>query len=154
MQYNAANTRRDFLKSFVKLGFGFFILLFGSLSLQFLYPSRIRRRSTLFFSILKEEDLPKQGVKKINVTYEKDQKNLTARVFVINNGGECYALSAVCSHLGCLVDWSRHKEQFLCPCHGGKYDIEGRVMAGPPPLPLARLPLRIDNGNVSIGLTI
>jgi len=154
MKYANVKTRRDFLRGFVKLGFAFLVLLFGSVSLRFLYPARIRKRSIHFFYILKEEELPKQGVKKVNMSYEKDQKKLTARIFVVNHSGRLYALSSTCSHLGCLVDWSRHKEQFLCPCHGGKYDIEGRVIDGPPPLPLAKMPLQIEDGMVYIGLAI
>ncbi len=129
-------------------------MLFGAVTVRFLYPSSIKKRSMRFEHLFREEELPKQGVRKVNLSYENNQKSLTARVFVINHAEQLYALSATCSHLGCLVDWSRHKEQFLCPCHGGKYDIEGRVIAGPPPLPLARLPLRIEDGMVSIGLTV
>lgn len=154
MRLKDARTRRDFLRGFLKCCFGFLVALFGSVTVRFLYPSSIKKRSMRFEYLFKEEELPKQGVKKVNLSYENNQKTLTARVFVINHAGQLYALSAACSHLGCLVDWSRHKEQFLCPCHGGKYDLEGRVMAGPPPLPLARLPLRIEDGAVSIGLTI
>lgn len=147
-------TRRDFLRRFLKIGFGALGLLFGATILRFLYPAEIKRRSLSFQPVFREEDLPKRGVKKVNLSFQKDQKTLSTRVFLISHAGELYALSAVCTHLGCLVDWSRHKEQFLCPCHGGKYDIGGRVVEGPPRLALARLPLRVEEGMVSIGLRL
>jgi Rieske Fe-S protein len=65
-------------------------------------------------------------------------------VFLDRDGDGYRALSAVCTHLGCRVSWDAPKQQFLCPCHGGVYDREGRVVAGPPPAPLARVPVRIN----------
>jgi len=56
-------------------------------------------------------------------------------------------LLATCSHLGCSVKWIQENEigQFRCPCHGGVYDSEGNVRAGPPPRPLTRLEVKIDD---------
>ena len=48
-------------------------------------------------------------------------------------------LSNICTHLGCPVHWDEGEECYFCPCHGGIFDIEGRVPAGPPPRPLDRL---------------
>ncbi len=59
-------------------------------------------------------------------------------------------LSPVCTHMGCNVVWSGEKQRFLCPCHGGQYTADGRNVAGPPPRPLDRLPVRIDNGILMI----
>ncbi len=53
-------------------------------------------------------------------------------------------LDATCSHLGCAVRWDGEARRFRCPCHGGEYDEEGRVVAGPPPLDLTRLEVRLD----------
>ena len=57
------------------------------------------------------------------------------RLFVYNNPGEgIHAISAVCTHLGCVVN--RTTEGFFCPCHGSRFDASGRVKAGPAPRPL------------------
>ena len=63
----------------------------------------------------------------------------------IDRLGDGYrALSATCSHLGCGVVWDATSSQFRCPCHGGVYDREGRVVAGPPPAPLTRVNVRVN----------
>jgi len=58
------------------------------------------------------------------------------------------ALLAVCSHLGCLVRWEKEASEFHCPCHGGVYDDEGRVVAGPPPSDLRQMEVKIDGEGV------
>src|SRR5690242_9404595 len=61
---------------------------------------------------------------------------------VMNRPDKGYvALSRVCTHLGCLVDYQKDKSRFLCPCHGGTYDLTGNVTSGPPPKPLQQFPL-------------
>ncbi len=42
-----------------------------------------------------------------------------------------YAISAVCTHLGCTVDWDAGAQMFVCPCHGSRYDPAGHVTKGP-----------------------
>ncbi len=54
------------------------------------------------------------------------------------------ALSATCSHLGCRVRWDAPKKQYLCPCHGGVYDRDGKVVAGPPPRGLDPVNVRLN----------
>ncbi len=46
--------------------------------------------------------------------------------------------------------WNAGRRAFLCPCHGGVYGADGRVLAGPPPRPLARAPLAIAGGRVTV----
>jgi len=65
-------------------------------------------------------------------------------VFIDREGDGYRALSATCQHLGCRVHWDDGRQQFLCPCHGGVYDREGRVVAGPPPRPLERINVRVN----------
>ena len=53
------------------------------------------------------------------------------------------ALVATCTHLGCAVAWEGN--EFVCPCHGGRYGADGAVIAGPPPRPLPRCEIKIEN---------
>lgn len=75
----------------------------------------------------------------------------SSAVLIRKAGGELVALSAVCTHLGCLVQWEKEKQTFLCPCHAGRYTAEGAVISGPPPKPLARIPFTVADGNISVG---
>ncbi|MFE4105031.1 Rieske 2Fe-2S domain-containing protein [Almyronema epifaneia] len=59
-----------------------------------------------------------------------------------------YGLSAVCTHLGCIVDWNG--EAFVCPCHGSRYDSLGRVTRGPAVRSLALI--TVATGDDKVGL--
>ncbi|HEX8960566.1 MAG TPA: ubiquinol-cytochrome c reductase iron-sulfur subunit [Geobacteraceae bacterium] len=72
-------------------------------------------------------------------------------VVVRRQGGDIVALSAVCTHLGCIVQWQKDKQEFLCPCHAGRYTADGAVISGPPPRPLAKLPVTVANGTITVG---
>ena len=73
-------------------------------------------------------------------------------VFLIKTNGHVTALSSTCTHLGCRVDWDAESAVLKCPCHGGRFDRNGVVTAGPPPAPLARFPTRIESGQVMVEL--
>jgi len=60
------------------------------------------------------------------------------------------AISTRCAHLGCPVRWVSAADRFVCPCHGGVYNADGSVAAGPPPHPLLRYEVRVQNGEVEI----
>lgn len=60
------------------------------------------------------------------------------------------AFTSYCTHVGCAVRWEEGAQLFLCPCHGGAFHADGSVAAGPPPRPLDRLPVRIQDGRVEI----
>jgi Rieske Fe-S protein len=61
---------------------------------------------------------------------------------------EVIAISAACSHLGCIVTWEEEQKIFKCPCHDGRYDKEGKVISGPPPRPLRRHKTKIEDGRI------
>ncbi len=65
--------------------------------------------------------------------------------------GEFVAFSAVCTHLGCIVQWLPDKGEFLCPCHGGRFSTDGQVLGGPPPKPLDSLPATVEGDQILVG---
>jgi Rieske Fe-S protein len=72
-------------------------------------------------------------------------------VFLVWDGDkQIRALSATCTHLGCQVQWDAKGKKFRCPCHGGVYAADGRVLDGPPPRPLDTIEARIDPRDTSV----
>jgi menaquinol-cytochrome c reductase iron-sulfur subunit len=61
------------------------------------------------------------------------------------------AISSRCAHVGCPVRWVDASERFICPCHGGVYDLLGRRVGGPPVRPLDRFYTRVLREQVQIG---
>ena len=59
-------------------------------------------------------------------------------------GGELFAVSPVCTHLGCKVHWNSVETSWDCPCHGSRFAPDGSVLEGPALVPLARKHLRLD----------
>lgn len=53
-----------------------------------------------------------------------------------DHDGTVRAVSAVCTHLGCIVEWNESEQTWDCPCHGSRYDVTGRVLHGPATKPL------------------
>ncbi|MFN2159430.1 MAG: ubiquinol-cytochrome c reductase iron-sulfur subunit [Anaerolineales bacterium] len=72
-------------------------------------------------------------------------------VYVLTENGRDYlVMSNVCTHLGCRVRYLADRDQFLCPCHNGVFDKEGNVVSGPPPKPLNRFMVKIEDGQIYI----
>jgi menaquinol-cytochrome c reductase iron-sulfur subunit len=66
------------------------------------------------------------------------------------NGRDFIALSNICTHLGCRVRWIEDQEQFFCPCHNAVFNREGEVLDGPPPKPLNRYELKIEDDQLFV----
>lgn len=135
-------TRRYF---FEMLGSGAIgTVAFGSaiLTYQFLSPNVLLEPPTAF-KAGRPEDYPLGSV-----TLIPNQK-----VFIVREkAGYFYALSAVCTHLGCITNWKPegiegHPEGIIaCPCHGSKFSRSGEVLTGPAPRPLPRLRIALTDG--------
>ncbi len=146
--------RREFLARTIQV-LGALVAATVAGAFAVLVPSRLRKRRREFFETVAVEDLPRRGVKKVVV--EVPVSGRTARLpvyIVVSPGGEYTALSARCTHLGCFVNWDRNRNEFLCPCHGGRYDLTGAVVGGPPPRRLERLPVEIRDGSAWIGYMV
>jgi len=65
------------------------------------------------------------------------------RVWVKRDSRGVMALIGTCTHLGCEVTYHPEKKEWLCPCHGSIYDIEGRPISGPALKALPRLAVEV-----------
>lgn len=141
--------RRNFLKKVIQFSFG----LIGIALVPFYFylkPSKYETRKKEFFYVTTEDNLPKRGVKKFEISLP----HKTMRIYVVRQNDELIALSPVCTHLGCLVNWNRNINEFQCSCHGGRYGMDGTVLGGPPPAPLTRLPIEFREDKLYVGLEL
>ena len=67
-----------------------------------------------------------------------------------SSGGRVRVLDSTCTHLGCRTRFNAEAGQIECPCHGGVYGLDGRVLAGPPPRALDELPSRLEGNRVLV----
>lgn len=78
-----------------------------------------------------------------------DQEELSIYVRT-ENGRDFVAMSNVCTHLGCRVRWIQDEQIFFCPCHNGVFSPNGEVLDGPPPAPLNRYEVMVEQGQIYI----
>lgn len=67
-----------------------------------------------------------------------------------SNGTDFVVFDPRCTHLGCPYRWDDAAKKFLCPCHSAVFDVDGRVVKGPPPRPLDRLPVKLVGGRLLV----
>jgi len=73
------------------------------------------------------------------------------KVWIIRNETGFYALSTVCTHLGCTPNWLSVEQKFKCPCHGSGFYITGINFEGPAPRPLERFKVAFaDDGQIEV----
>ena len=118
---------------------------FGNL---FLGGSFLATLAAFLFPVVRYVLPPKQaeaGQKRVAAGKVKDFSPNSGRIFkfgptpamLVNTAeGQLLAFSAVCTHLTCTVTYDSASGTLYCPCHNGRFDMSGRVVAGPPPAPL------------------
>jgi cytochrome b6-f complex iron-sulfur subunit len=71
-------------------------------------------------------------------------------VLVINTPDGYKALSATCTHLGCIVFWNEQRQVIACPCHQAYFNTNGAVISGPPPAPLATYRVQVEDDQIYV----
>jgi Rieske Fe-S protein len=71
-------------------------------------------------------------------------------VYLVKTGDALRALDSTCTHLGCRTKYNAETRHIECPCHGGVYDTNGNVVSGPPPSPLASVPVRVEHDRILV----
>lgn len=134
------STRRE---SFVKLGLGCMAVsgagaaVFGY---EFLSPNVLYEPSPIT-NAGKPDQYPPGSV-------TADPK---AGIYIVHEPQGFYALSAICTHLGCLTVWAPEQGLIACPCHGSKFTPEGVKIEGPAPRPLPWLKVWVsDDGELMV----
>ncbi len=135
--------RRNALKNlfaFIPLGAAFAGI--SAMGFRFITPNKRDMERRIF--TLHLEELPVNATRRFKDLRGKDL------VLVRTGENEVKAMSTVCTHLGCTVHWEKDKQEFYCPCHAGRFDKDGNVIAGPPPAPLDTYKVEIQDDNIFI----
>jgi len=125
----------------------------AALALFTIGPSFRKKRSRWVEVKLEDPQTESATFTRVVLEYESKEGWLTEKTRKLaylkrEKGGQIVAISAGCTHLGCIVTWDEAEKIFKCPCHDGRFDVDGRVVSGPPPAPLKRHKTRIDNGKI------
>ena len=118
-------TRRDFLNEVTMGALGIAGLGSVAVTYQYFSPNVLFEPSTTFRA--GNPDLYPVH----SVTFLQDQQ-----VYIVRMPDGFYAVSAVCTHLGCITQWKPDADMIACPCHGSKFHPDGVKIEGPAPWPL------------------
>lgn len=133
-------TRRDFLSEITLGALGVAGLGGAALTYQYLSPNVLFEPSTTFRA--GNPDLYPMN----SVTFLQEQQ-----VYIVRTSGGFYAVSAVCTHLGCVTQWKPEANLIACPCHGSKFTPEGKKLEGPAPRPLPHYSIALTaDGELSV----
>jgi len=114
--------------------------------LRFLIPEKDRRTEELLLAKVSELQIGGSRV------FRGVLGNDLLAVRLAEGGVKVF--SSICTHLGCQVQWDPTEGNFLCPCHMGRFDTNGDVIAGPPPKPMPSYPVRVDGDNVFVTVPV
>jgi len=103
---------------------GFFVVM-----IRFLFPNVLFEPPQSFKIGYPEEFVPGN----VDIRFKKKYN-----IWVVRNDEGIYALSTVCTHLGCTPNWLITEQKFKCPCHGSGFRFSGINFEGPAPRPLER----------------
>lgn len=123
---------------------------FGASLLSFLYPA---------VKFMTPPEVAESSVNQVSAGKVTDLKPNSARIFrfgskpgllVRTAAGEFRAFSAACTHLNCTVQYSDQSRQIWCACHNGQFDMNGKVVGGPPPKPLEQFTVHVQGEEVIV----
>ncbi|MCL4489849.1 MAG: Rieske (2Fe-2S) protein [Chloroflexi bacterium] len=137
-------SRRDFLASAaVVTSVSAAAAVAASFGWRFLYPAEAQAPMAQVLAT---------SITKLPPGTRKTMELAGNEVVLINMDGKVRALSTVCTHLGCRAAWQDARQQFVCPCHIGIYDADGKVVAGPPPRALDEFPVEVKGNNIYVSV--
>jgi cytochrome b6-f complex iron-sulfur subunit len=118
-------TRRDFFNEIAMAALGIAGLGASVVTYRFFSPNVLFEPPSSF-RVGNPDQYPVDSV-----SFIEDQQ-----VYIVRTKDGFYAVSAVCTHLGCITQWKPESNQIACPCHGSKFMRDGRKIEGPAPNPL------------------
>ncbi len=80
--------------------------------------------------------------------YQVVDRKYTVYLHRSDEGLKCF--DPACTHLGCRIKFQGDQHRYFCPCHGGVFDENGKVVSGPPPKGLVEHPIRVVKGRILV----
>lgn len=115
-----------------------------ALTLNYMHPNVLFEPSTVF-AAGRPDDYPVNSVTPL----------INQKTFILRTNKGFQALSAVCTHLGCITRWNEEQGIIACPCHGSKFRLDGAVIEGPAPAPLEHVAISLnDSGELLVNKSI
>lgn len=142
-------SRRQFLQTTFWAVTGVTVVAVGGAGSRFLVGNSLEPRESKWVLVGKVSDLPAGAVHRVNYTMRaKDawrEVEKKGALYAFSDDGTTYTvLDAICTHLGCIVQWQPGENIYSCPCHSAIFTREGEVTSGPPPKPLNRLETKVE----------
>lgn len=81
----------------------------------------------------------------------KKDKNHIDKRDIIANSERFLVVIGLCTHLGCIPNFKDKEHKFICPCHGGEFNLSGNNIFGPPPKPLVIPAFSLNNYTLVLG---
>lgn len=152
---NKQITRRSFLQWGIFALGGVIAAVLGGSGLGYFISPAFKKRQEDWVDVGPVGDIAHGVPKKIEfVVRRRDAWVTTERrssTWILTSNGQDYiAFDPKCTHLGCPYSWNNEKRRFLCPCHTAVFDVDGKVISGPPPRPLDRYPTKVVGGRLFI----
>jgi cytochrome b6-f complex iron-sulfur subunit len=136
----SGETRREFLNEIAASALGIAGLGSMVVTYQYLSPNVLFEPPTTFRA--GNPDLYPLD----SVTFLQEQQ-----VYIVRTAQGFYAVSAVCTHLGCITQWKPELNQIACPCHGSKFTSDGTKIEGPAPAALPHFSISLTaDGELSV----
>lgn len=142
-----AMDRRSFIK-WLTIGWAAFAGIvggYGSLMLRYLFPNVLFEPKQSFLAGAIDDYVVGEVSERFKAQYG---------VWIVRDDEKIFALSTVCTHLGCTPNWLAAEGKYKCPCHGSGFYKTGINFEGPAPRPLERFKITLsDDGEIVIDKT-
>jgi len=139
--------RRHFIK-WITVGWAAFIAIvagYGSLVLRYLFPNVLFEPKQSFRAGTVDDYV----IGEVSEVYKEKHG-----VWIVREQDKLYALSTICTHLGCTPNWQAAEAKYKCPCHGSGFYKNGINFEGPAPRPLERFKITLsDDGSIVVDKT-
>lgn len=136
-------SRREFLDLLLGGALATSVLAGAGTLVTYLSPPQVKMRGAGEpMAVAEEQDVP--------VNTGRVVAYGSTKVMVVHQAEGYVALSAICTHAGCLVQWDAEAGRIHCPCHDGMFDLKGNVISGPPPSPLKVYRAEVVGGKVMV----